>query len=406
MAEGTPRPSITAEILKRAPRPPLIFACILLVVALFLGYVGGAVLDSSHFAHRASDALDDSAVQAEVATAVSDSLSGASGGAVPSGAINGAVGQVITDPKFQKDFRVQVAKVHSELVSGDQDSATLQLKTIGPLVAKKLGLPAGVPVPAVGLPVKPPSGVLSVVTTLDSLSWLPGVLGLAALALLAWLLIRTFDRPDAVRGIAKTMLVSGLLMVIIYFVARALITSAAGGTGAVGAIVGAYFGDFAIASLILAGAGVLGWIAAARVAAGPRAKPAPAAVPRARRREAREKAPRRAAGGLLKRRDTAPPRERPPRREPAPEPEPVPGELDRASEAETQVAPAQRARVDLPTVADVPAKEEAPPVPAREPTPDPTPAEGAIKTCPDCAETVLAAARVCKHCGYRFDPEP
>jgi hypothetical protein len=25
------------------------------------------------------------------------------------------------------------------------------------------------------------------------------------------------------------------------------------------------------------------------------------------------------------------------------------------------------------------------------------------KTCPDCAETVLADARVCKHCGYRFD---
>jgi hypothetical protein len=25
------------------------------------------------------------------------------------------------------------------------------------------------------------------------------------------------------------------------------------------------------------------------------------------------------------------------------------------------------------------------------------------KTCPDCAETVLGAALVCKHCGYRFD---
>lgn len=26
-----------------------------------------------------------------------------------------------------------------------------------------------------------------------------------------------------------------------------------------------------------------------------------------------------------------------------------------------------------------------------------------LKQCPDCAETVQAAARVCKHCGYRFD---
>jgi hypothetical protein len=26
-----------------------------------------------------------------------------------------------------------------------------------------------------------------------------------------------------------------------------------------------------------------------------------------------------------------------------------------------------------------------------------------VKTCPDCAEEVQAAARVCKHCGYRFE---
>lgn len=27
------------------------------------------------------------------------------------------------------------------------------------------------------------------------------------------------------------------------------------------------------------------------------------------------------------------------------------------------------------------------------------------KTCPDCAETVLAPAKVCKHCGFRFDAD-
>jgi ribosomal protein L32 len=31
-------------------------------------------------------------------------------------------------------------------------------------------------------------------------------------------------------------------------------------------------------------------------------------------------------------------------------------------------------------------------------------AQAATKKCPDCAETVLAEARVCKHCGYRFAP--
>ena len=35
---------------------------------------------------------------------------------------------------------------------------------------------------------------------------------------------------------------------------------------------------------------------------------------------------------------------------------------------------------------------------------DPT-AEGDTKTCPECAESVKAAARVCRYCGYRFDSE-
>jgi Uncharacterised protein family UPF0547 len=30
-------------------------------------------------------------------------------------------------------------------------------------------------------------------------------------------------------------------------------------------------------------------------------------------------------------------------------------------------------------------------------------AERLTKSCPDCAETVMAAARVCKHCGHQFD---
>lgn len=367
MAEAE-RPSITAQIIARAPRPPLIFACILLVLSLFLGYIGGAVLDSGHFAHRASDALDDPAVQAEVSTAVADTIPSA----VPAALIEPVIGSVIAEPAFNTDFRHAVQKAHSDLVDGDADSTTLKLNNLGKLVAKKLqgnsSMPPPAAVPGVALEVKPPSGVLSIVRTLHSLSWLTGVLGLAALALLGWLLFRAFDRADAVRSVAKTMLVAGLLMVILYFVARELITSAAGGTDAVGAIVGAYFGDFAFASLILAGAGVLGWIGAGLFAAGPRKA---ASEPRRR-----EKAPRR------------------PREVPPPPPEPVIDQMEEGSEAATNVI-SQPAQVDLPTVRDAAPSQ---PAPARE--------EPTTKTCPDCAETVLAAARVCKHCGYRFEPLP
>lgn len=44
---------------------------------------------------------------------------------------------------------------------------------------------------------------------------------------------------------------------------------------------------------------------------------------------------------------------------------------------------------------------EAPTKPRRDVFASPDPA--LTKTCPDCAESVLEAAHVCKHCGYRFD---
>jgi hypothetical protein len=50
----------------------------------------------------------------------------------------------------------------------------------------------------------------------------------------------------------------------------------------------------------------------------------------------------------------------------------------------------QSARQRVPDVPAAPALTEAAPKPT--------------KKCPDCAETVLADARVCKHCGYRFAP--
>jgi hypothetical protein len=34
------------------------------------------------------------------------------------------------------------------------------------------------------------------------------------------------------------------------------------------------------------------------------------------------------------------------------------------------------------------------------------PARSATTVCPDCAETIRAEARVCKHCGYRFSASP
>lgn len=80
----------------------------------------------------------------------------------------------------------------------------------------------------------------------------------------------------------------------------------------------------------------------------------------------------------------------------APEPEPEP---------EPAAAPERMSLVDLSAMVEslaFPPRDERPIV--REPPAAPIGApQAATKRCPDCAEEVLAAARVCKHCRYRFD---
>jgi hypothetical protein len=339
-----------------------VLAGLTLGLALFLGYIGGAVLDPQHFAHRASTSLDDSAVRGEVSSAVSSAISSAGGSAVPSAQVSQAVDGVIGEPRFGREFRAAIVKVHTALVEQGKSSATLDLSSIGPLVAKRLqganpGMAVPASVPPVSLEINPPSAVSNVVQVLHSLSWLPGALGLIALALFAALLVRAGDRLAALRRAAITTLITGIVLLAVYFIAREVAVSSTSNSGAAGGIAGAYFGDFAIASLILAGAGVLGWFGARRSAA---ADAAPRRVERA-----------------------APPAERP-------------------SEASTRVlgAPRPPSRVQR----DVPTRAPSEPQAARVDLP--TLSEEPTKTCPDCAETVLVAARVCKHCGYRFAPSP
>ena len=78
-----------------------------------------------------------------------------------------------------------------------------------------------------------------------------------------------------------------------------------------------------------------------------------------------------------------------------------------------EVTPHPELEPELETEPSSPAVNEGTIRPRRLPFPPPSdsPAappleEGGHKTCPDCAETVLAAARVCRYCGYRFEQAP
>ena len=338
-----------------------VLAGVALTVSLMAGYVNRAVLTPAHFAHRASSALEDSAVRDKIASAISDALSSETGGVVPATQVRAAVDDVIADPDFAKQFRAAVVKVHTALVENGADSATLDLSGVVPLVLKRIqaaepGVPTPPSLPPIRLAIKPPTAVNSAVATAHSLTWLPAVAGVLALLLFAALLLTATDRPRAARRGALAALVAGLVMVAIYVVLREIVVHSTSDSGVAGGIFGAFFDDFAVASLILAGAGLLGWWGAGRFATAKGSEPA--AAPRSR------------------------------------EPRPAPAQT--VSPSARRVQASRRPPPRPADSQDAAATHVLPPLPDTE----------ATKTCPDCAETVLAAARVCKHCGFRFEPQP
>ena len=76
--------------------------------------------------------------------------------------------------------------------------------------------------------------------------------------------------------------------------------------------------------------------------------------------------------------------------------------VERGLEARAGRRAATRRLVAALAPVPVQAGTEAAPAPASAPA-TPFPAGVATKDCPDCAETVLAEARICKHCRYRFE---
>ena len=169
------------------------------------------------------------------------------------------------------------------------------------------------------------------------------------------------------------------MLLALYFVLREVVVHATSDAAVAGGIVDAYFGDFAIASLVLAGAGALGWLGASRSAAAVRTEP-PADFSPVESTAAQTGSLSEAATRVLGAR-----------------PFTGTGEGETEPDAATRELTPQPARVDLPIQPEAPPGAEASPPPE---------AGQRTKTCPDCAETVLAAARVCKHCGYRFEPLP
>ena len=246
-----------------------IVAAVALLGALVTGYASRTLFDSDQFANRASAALADDAVSAEVARRVTDDLvlraEGDLVGVQP--VIEEAVRAVVGGGAFRSLFRSAVSDVHRAIFEQDQNTFTLTLADIGatvrgalealaPKVARKLPGSADAAV----LESDPPEIVVELVRVADDVKRLELILfALAVISAVAALGLSP-DRRLTVLRFGLAVAVCGVLAAIVLGVTHSLLLDEIDESGARDAADGiwdAYLGDLRTALLLLAGAGAV-----------------------------------------------------------------------------------------------------------------------------------------------------
>ena len=119
---------------RRIAAPTLaILAAVLLLVATLVGYANSAFFDSNEFANRASAALDDEAVRAEIATRVTDDLviNARADLIAVRPVIESVVDGLVGGSVFQSVFRSGVRDLHRAIFQQDQNTVALTLADVG-----------------------------------------------------------------------------------------------------------------------------------------------------------------------------------------------------------------------------------------------------------------------------------
>src|SRR5918997_3774067 len=115
-------------------------AVVAMVLALAVGYVRRAAVDSDQFANRATAALRDESVRALVAQKVTDELVLRRASDLTAGRplIESVVSSVVGGRAFTGAFRSGVRDVHRAVFDRDQHTLTLALADVGTMVAAGL----------------------------------------------------------------------------------------------------------------------------------------------------------------------------------------------------------------------------------------------------------------------------
>jgi hypothetical protein len=250
-------------------RTLVVLASIAIVLAVVVGYVERAAVDSDQFANRATVALRDDSVNALIAEKITDGvvLKNEEDLLAARPIIESVASSVVGSRAFTDLFRAAVRDVHRAVFGRDKDTVTLTVADVGTVLAAGLEEVK----PSVAKDVEATGRVELVKSDLgsasadaariaDEIRVLALVLVVLSLLLVGGALVASTDRRQTAVDLGVATAVAGVLLVVVYGVLRSLAIDQVDGPqnrAAAGAVWDAFLRDLRTAAWILAGAGAV-----------------------------------------------------------------------------------------------------------------------------------------------------
>ena len=250
-------------------------ASVALVLALVVGYVRRAAVDSEQFANRATVALKDDSVRSLIAERVTDQvvLARASELTAVRPLVESVVSSVVGGRAFTGAFRSSVRDVHRALFARDESTVTLALADVGTMVAAGLQFAQ----PSVARRIETTGKVevirrnigdanATLVRVADTIDVLAPLLLLVAVLCAAGAIWLSAERRRTIVHLGAGAAIGGLVLIVAWDIARTVAVGQVDGADAreaVGAVWDAFLGDLRTAAWILAGCGAVVAAAAA-----------------------------------------------------------------------------------------------------------------------------------------------
>ena len=220
---------VSVRTRKRLERVLVVAASVVLVLALVVGYVQRAAVDSDQFANRATDALGDDSVRSLIAAEITDQvvLKNEDDLIAARPIIQSVASAIVGSRAFTGLFRSAVRDVHSAVFDRNEDTVTLTLADAGTVLAvalRKLRPALAEDIESTGRVelLKRDVGTVSadLARAADDVRLLAVLLLLAALLLVAGALVVSRDRRQTIVRLGVGAAAGGVVLVVAYGITR------------------------------------------------------------------------------------------------------------------------------------------------------------------------------------------